>query len=388
VSIPEDKDRGTTGNSMVLTRLADLFSEPDEVISWQWEGILPVGGFSVVASKPKTGKSTIARNLALCTARGETFFEQGVNQGAVIYYALEEKKAEVKRHFRDMGAQGDEPIYIYAGGASLDALREVYEAVKTIKPVLIIIDPLFRLAKVKDGNDYIQVTEALDPLLRLARETGSHVLCVHHTGKGERAGGDSVLGSTAIFSSVDTLLIMKRHERYRTIQSIQRYGTDLEETTLHFDMDSRTLSIGKSREEEDIGSMKDAIGDFLSNREEPATEPEIMADVEGRTGLKRKALRELVKDGTVDRQGKGGKGDPFKYSCSLVPIYIREQENENPKNDVTPCNNEENACSQVLGDSGGNDESRERAFSGSEGLEDGDPGEVIELAEEDVEIIE
>jgi len=250
---------------------------------------LPTGGFSVLASKPKVGKSTLARNLALCTAKGEFFLNKAVNKGAVIYYALEEKKAEVKRHFRDMGAAGDEEIYIYAGSAPVDALIQIKEVTELLKPALIIIDPLFRLTRVRDGNDYAAVTQALEPLLRLARDTGTHVLCVHHTGKGDRQGGDSVLGSTAIFSSVDTLMIMKRHENYRTVHTIQRYGKDLEETTLHFDKDARTISIGKSKQEEDLTTLSDAIMEFLSSQSEPFTEPVIMEDIEGRTGLKRKA---------------------------------------------------------------------------------------------------
>ncbi len=100
--------------SLILTRLHDLLKEPEDSVSWQVEAILPTGGFSVLASKPKTGKSTLARNLALCTAQGEPFLNREVNRGPVIYYALEEKRAEVKRHFRDMGATGEEEIY-YSG---------------------------------------------------------------------------------------------------------------------------------------------------------------------------------------------------------------------------------------------------------------------------------
>src|SRR5208283_1045413 len=259
------------------------------------DNTLPTGGFSVLASKPKTGKSTLARNAALCVARGEPFLGRDTLKGPVIYYALEEKKEEVKKHFRDMGATGEEDIYIYAGTAPIDAILQIREITETIKPALIIIDPLFRLAKVKDGNDYVAVTAALEPLLQLARTTGAHVLCVHHTGKGDRQGGDSVLGSTAIFSSVDTLMLMRRHDHYRTIQTIQRYGTDMEETTLTFNKEARTITIGKSREEEEITTIQKAMLDFLKGQSDSLIEPAIMDEVEGRTGIKRKALRELVK---------------------------------------------------------------------------------------------
>lgn len=374
---PED----TIKPSFSLIRLGDLLKEPEEVVSWQVEGILPVGGFSILASKPKVGKSTLSRNLALHTAQGKSFIGREVNKGPVIYYALEEKKHEVRRHFEDMGAVGEEDIYIYAGSVPMDALTHLREVTQSIKPALIIIDPLFRLTRIKDGNDYAQVTQALEPLLRLARETGTHVLCTHHTTKGDRQGGDSVLGSTAIFSSVDTLILMRRLENYRTIQTIQRYGEDLEETTLHFDKDTRTLSIGKSKQEEDIDTVKKVIIEFLSSQEEPVTEAVITEEIEGRTTLKRKALRDLVGEGTVVRDGKGGKGDPFKYSCSLVPTYIREQQNKNPENAITSCDSDGYSCSHNFAEIEQSGKTREQAFLGEK-------QEVIDLTGIDFEVIE
>src|SRR5262249_24210103 len=160
----------------------------------------------------KAGKSTLARGLALAVAQGRPFLDRPTSQGTVLYLALEEKRAEVARHFRDMGATGEEEIDVFAASAPLDGIKLLRSAAEQSKPALIIVDPLFRLAHVKDGNDYVQVTQALQPILDLARETRAHVLCVHHLGKGERQGGEAILGSTAILSTVDTALLLKRTE--------------------------------------------------------------------------------------------------------------------------------------------------------------------------------
>jgi DNA primase len=157
--------------SMTFTSLADLFREDEENVSWLVDEMLPVGGFSTLAGKPKGGKSTLARNLALCVAQGKDFLGRKVAKGPVLYLALEEKRAEVKKHFRDMGATGDEEVYIFASSAPVDALNQIREKAVELRPALIIIDPLFRFARVKDSNDYAQVSQALEPLLRLARET-------------------------------------------------------------------------------------------------------------------------------------------------------------------------------------------------------------------------
>lgn len=122
-------------------------------------------------------------------------------------------------------------------------------------------------------------------------------------------------------------MIMKRYEHNRTLQTIQRYGEDLPETILSFDKNTRFVTIGNTKTEEDSSTIKEAISSFLSNQNEPVVEKVITDEVEGRTTLKRKTLRELVGAGNVTREGAGGKGDPYRYSCSHknacshVPVF-------------------------------------------------------------------
>jgi hypothetical protein len=306
-------------NSFVLTPLSDLFQEPEDDVEWLVDDLLPGSGFSLLVAKPKVGKTTLARNLALCVAQGKDFLGRKTQRGLVIYLALEEKRSEVRKHFRDMGATGTEDIHLYVASAPADGLQQVRAAAERLKPVLIIIDPLFRFTRVKDSNDYAQVTGALEPLLVLARETRAHVLCVHHAGKGNREGGDSILGSTAIFGAVDTALIMRKLEGYRTLQSEQRYGTSLEETVLRYDETTRTVSLGDTKETEDLTRLSQAISEYLHGQAAPVTEAVIDDAVEGRRGLRKKALRQLVAEGKVTRHGKGGKADPFTYALADTP---------------------------------------------------------------------
>lgn len=159
---------------------------------------------------------------------------------------------------------------------------------------------------------------------------------------------------------------MKRHEEYRTICSIQRYGEDLPETTLHYDKVSRTIEIGKPKFEEDINSLKVAIMEFLSSQSEPVVRPVIMEEVEGRQSVKYKALLKLVEKGKVSREGKGGKGDPFKYGCTLVPEYIGVQAKQNPENDQNPYGCSANGCTQDFAENQEREKSRVQAFSANE----------------------
>jgi hypothetical protein len=354
--------------AMRFTRLGDLLSEPDEHVRWLVEEHLPAGGDSLLVAKPKVGKSTLARCLALAVARGSDFLGFKTAQGPVFYLALEEKRAEVKRHFRAMGARDDVPIFVFCATAPTDGLAQLQAAAEKQKPALIIIDPLFRFTRVRDGNDYAAVTNALEPLHALARDTGAHVLAVHHLGKGDRQGGDAVLGSTALFAAVDTLLLMKRSDKYRTLSSIQRYGTDLEEITLEYDEDTRTLCAGVRRAEADEAEASKEIVEFLSGQAEPVEEKMILESVDGRRGVKVKALRQGVKDRIIVRTGAGKKNDTYRYSvsCSLVPDICREQTKQTSETGITDSKERPIACSEDFALSKQFAETRELAFSSRE----------------------
>jgi|GEM_PF-6218436 len=318
-----------------FTSLSDLLSEPEEETNWILEGLLPSSGFSIIVAKPKVGKSTWSRQLALSVAQGKSFMEKESKKGAVLYVALEEKRSEVKRHFKLLGATGEEELFVYVGNAPKEAQSWLTAEIQKRKPLLVIVDTLFRFINISDGNDYAKVTSALTPLLTLAREHGAHLLAVHHARKGGGDGGDAMLGSTAIFGSVDTAIILKRNENRRTIETNQRYGTDMESTVLVFDEERMSMSLGGTKMEDDVQRISNDILDFLFDQTEPCEEKTIMDGAEGRTTVKRKALRSLVAIGTVKREGTGKKNSPYLYSRSPVPGIYREQE----KQDIKPQEN-------------------------------------------------
>lgn len=310
-----------------LTPLGDLLAEEDEDISWLMGQHLPTAGLSILGGKPKAGKSVLSRCLALNVARGTPFLGFDTAQGSVFYLGLEEKRSEVKGHFRSMGATSDDPISVFIAPSPQDGLSKLHEVAERERPALIIVDPILKMVRVRDSNDYAIMSAALEPILTLARETGAHVLGVHHLGKGGHSGGDALLGSTAIFAAVDTAFFLKRSERYRTLSSIQRYGEDLEEIVLVMDPETQIISSGGKRKEADERQVGEAILEYLKTKSEPVEEKEIHEVVEGRKGIKVRALRILVEQDKVLRQGEGKRGSPYLYSF-LVPTIYGEPENQ------------------------------------------------------------
>ena len=334
-----------------LTSLADLLNEPDETVDYVVEARIPAGGIVLLTGKPKSGKSTTARDLAFAIGSGGSWLGHYCTEGPVWYLALEEKRSEVRKHFRVMGATGREPIRVFINQAPIDIIAQLQALAAQEQPVAIIVDTLQRLIKAKDLNDYAETTTKMDPLIRLARDTGAALILLHHSNKfGE--GLDAILGSTALAGSVDNVLMLARTENYRLLSSVQRIGPDLSETVVTLNEQTGRVTLNGSRQDADEARMAALILEALQAAGKPITEPELAETVEGRTALQRYALRRLVSREQVSRTGKGGKGDPYRYAipvpCSLVPYKGREQANKNLVSCTLPNEPKEFACSHVL----------------------------------------
>jgi hypothetical protein len=81
-----------------------------------------------------------------------------------IYLALEEREEDLKNDFRAMGADGSEPVYTCAAAAPAEGIEAAFDLVRQRRPVLVVIDPLFRLARIKDEKAYAETYAALGPL--------------------------------------------------------------------------------------------------------------------------------------------------------------------------------------------------------------------------------
>ena len=315
-----------------FTTLDELLVEPEELHSYVWEDVLISGGISICSAKPKVGKSTLARNLAVAVANGADFLGRGTKKGKVIYLCLEEKRSEIAKHFKQMGASGQD-ILIHTGKTPEDILQALKLACAEIEPILIIADPLSRVLRVRDFNDYALMARGLEPFIDLARDYNVHILTLHHDGKGGREGNDSILGSTAIFGGVDCHLQLKKRETGRTVASTQRYGIDLPETVIELDRETGLISGRGDLQSFLLLQKKSEVFDSISDTE-CLSEFEIKERVGGGSkGIISKAIRALYEEELLFRGGEGKKGHPYLYSKNLENLETRAgdfAENEKP----------------------------------------------------------
>lgn len=304
---------------LAVVPVAELLAEPIEETAWLVDGLLPWAGLSILAGKPKAGKSTLARCMALAVARGDPVIGLASVSGPVVYLGLEDKRSEVAAHFRAMGAAG-EPLFVHSGPAprqSARAVEQLHTLIVERRATFAVVDTLLRFVRVREVADYAEMTRALDPLLNLSRETDCHVMAVYHAPKMKREGLDAILGSVAIAGTCDTGLILDRRSNgTRTISAVQRYGADLPDTVLELDEATRMVATGgpiAAREQEQLA---DAILRVVAD--EARTEREIREAIGGDTGKVGKVLRELVDTGRVSRAGGGVSGDPYRYRADAT----------------------------------------------------------------------
>jgi len=275
-------------------------------------------------SKPKDGKSTLVRQLAVAVSQGKPFLGRETVQGLVMYIALEEKPSEISKHFALLGANDEDPIVTLTDfrGSSLAEMRD---AIVASKPVLVIVDTLAKFLRLPKMNDYGPVNDAVRWIHDVARDTGAHLLAVSHSKKGAAEDSiDNLLGSTAFAAAVDTLIALGRLKGNRTITTIQRYGDKLEETSLHFDPVSRSMSLMTSTkadaEEEKRQSselLSRSIVEFVTANP-GCRNSDIARNVTGKDVSIWAALQKLSEE-VLRKEGTGRSGDPFLYYAD-VPI--------------------------------------------------------------------
>ena len=215
------------------------------VVNWIVGGLLTQGGMSLIVGQPKSGKSTIVRQLAKCVSRGDKFLGREVKKGNVLYLALEEQESMLYEQFQKLGVNENDNIMLHVGSVMSDrAIDELREYLLDNKPSVLIIDTLFLLAHFENSNDYNEVYKVLGRFRDLARDTNCHILNVHHQNKSQ-AGASSIMGSTAILASMDCSMIFQRIDNTRKITTLQRGGQPFYDQPLKYDRETDSYELGE-----------------------------------------------------------------------------------------------------------------------------------------------
>lgn len=296
-------------------------STPEEP-EWVWRGYLARNAVTLLAGKPKAGKSTLALAVAeAIVSRAPSFLGRAVTGGPVVYVS-EEGAATLRSKVGDseqLVLLDRERAWPPPSWPSL--IDEVVAEAHRIGASLIVVDTFARWAGLTGDAEHSagHVQAAMEPLLGAAR-TGLAVLLVHHQRKAGGEGGDAIRGSTALPAAVDVVMEYERparpaSRRHRQVTTTGRWS--VAPPVLLVDVDEH----GAWRE---IGEGIDPAGasavDWTAKLLEvlPSDGPGVTHnEIEQATDTdKRKwhsALHDLVVDGSVIRAGEGKKNAPYVY---------------------------------------------------------------------------
>lgn len=228
----------------LLIHFSELFAREEGDSRWLVENLLPKKGLSVLGAPPKMGKSTLARHLTRCLAKGEAFLGCfPCEKTPVVYIDMDAPEEELRVQLFDAGLVDEDPVYAcsFLRISNFELMDALYEAA-ALGAKLIIIDTLQQALKVDDLNDYTKVHNALKPLADFSLSRDILIVVLHHTRKGG-TGSDALLGSQALRALSTTTMFLESGRKSTDLKMFtsQRYGKPnfmflkVEHETSHFE---------------------------------------------------------------------------------------------------------------------------------------------------------
>lgn len=302
------------------------------------DGLLPSGAFSVIAGKPKHGKSSLARYEAVCVAKGKPFLGRDTERGEVLLISLEDPSSHIDNHLSALGyvSDADAMIHIVTKLApriddSLAAIEAVVSANPSIR--LIVVDTLAKLLRSDDLNDYSGVLHGVEKISALARRHPHlHIQGLAHSKKIKTDDPfDSLLGSTALRGEPDTIIALYDDAGQRLIATETRIGRSIPPTLLQASIvesagaevvsefnlgipfaDWKKTSTNKDERQRRATHEERIIAYLQDRHDNSAPYSEVLEDVTGKTALKIETIQRLISNGIITTTGtKQSKSDPL-----------------------------------------------------------------------------
>lgn len=222
ISLMADPDLASSsgGGPLSFTPLADFLQGIDPQRRDLVAGLMEYGNTYLLAGRYKSGKSILAMNLILATARGGARVGRPVKQGQVFWLQLEDSDRIIARRWNRMGSAPSTSVHIARGPwhSTEDNLPETIEAVKDA--ALVVVDPIISASSVERWNDMMEVRRAYDYWRMVARETDAVVVITAHHRKMSGEDGDQVAGSHQAGAAVDGIIEMRKNSRLESTERV------------------------------------------------------------------------------------------------------------------------------------------------------------------------
>ncbi len=273
------------------------------------EGLI-TEGLTLLAGKPKMGKSWMALDIAMSVAIGcEALGNRPCEKGVALYCALEDNPRRLRRRMlHNYGDQINWPLDFHFA-TQMKALDEggaddLEDWIAKHRPSLIIIDTLARVKPASKGkNEYEADYAALLPLQELAGKHGISIIVIHHLRK--MAGDDPldmVSGTTGLTGAVDNVLVLDRKSDGVTLYG---RGREMENIDLALELDDGLWRILGDTDTVRISEERRAIIAVLRDTDGPLGPKDIADTLDWPQDNVRQLLKSMATDGEVNKLSRG-----------------------------------------------------------------------------------
>jgi len=296
-----------------------------EDVNWLWHGYIAPETVTLIVGEWKAGKTTLICHLLKAMTNGGDL--AGEVRATKVLLLTEEANSLWARRRDEFGLEDHVHFLVrpFMGRPTKATWKSYIEYTASLAHEgqfdLLIIDTWASLNPCQDENDAKLTLDALLPLQRITK-AGAAVLIAHHPSKKDSNGRQSARGSGALLGFVDTIMELHRTnpqsklDRRRTLTAVGRYEETPAEVVIEL-TDSGYQRVG-SKADSTQQDRHVVIKEILTGRDW-STDEEIRSlwtDKEVPAPGKRTLQKDLstgFESGLWERQGKGTKGDKFKY---------------------------------------------------------------------------
>ncbi|MBP8123744.1 MAG: AAA family ATPase [Caldilineaceae bacterium] len=223
--------------------VSDLLSTEFPEPNWVVPGLIPEG-LTILAGRPKVGKSWFALQVGTAVGSGGMVFDKRVVQGRVLYLALEDSYRRLKERLQKQRAVTTTNMFFETEWPGLDegGLTLLEQHIEKNQPKVVFFDTISRVLRKSDQNNGQDMGRVLGDLQRLAIDHHIGIILIDHHKKSGGEGTnpiDDILGATAKTAVADATLGLFRDKGERRY-TLKATGREIEEQSLNIAFDGAT----------------------------------------------------------------------------------------------------------------------------------------------------
>lgn len=285
--------------------LRTSFSEP----VWIVPGLIP-SGFTVLAGRPKLGKSWLALQIATAVGAGGKVFDRDVETRNVLYLALEDNERRIKERLLRQKATELETVEFRFEWPPLTtpfAIDELNRAIDASGYGLVVIDTISRALGDADQQDQAAMNMRLGALQRMAIERNIALLVVDHHRKPTANVGDvvdDVMGATSKVGVADAAIGLYR-ARGQSEATLKVTGRDVmdQEMILTWDTDLSCWQHAGDAETVRADTVQASIVEAMEELGGRATVKDVAEFLQQKPQHIRREMKELERKQVLDVEG-------------------------------------------------------------------------------------